>query len=114
MFLSVSREGALRAISRYLISQWVTRSFGQSGWMAILSVSVAGSLIMDMIAVLLTFSSKFSEPVRGFVLLGFLGAMTPFSSFAFDAYNFCQRGEMLTGGLYLLSSVCLLLGSMLG
>ena len=38
---------------------------------------------------------------------GAFGALTTFSSFALDAYNFFQRGEMLAGGLYLLSSVCL-------
>ena len=107
MLLSVGLGGALGDISRYLISLWVTGSFDQSGWMAILSVNVAGSLIMGMMAALLTVSSLFSEPVRGFVMIGFLGALTTFSSFALDAYNFFQRGEMLNGRLYLLSSVCL-------
>ena len=106
MVLSVSLDGALEPISRYLISLWVTGSFGQAGWMAILSVNVAGSLIMGMMAALLTVSSLFNDPVRGFVMIGFLGALTTFSSFALDAYNFFQRGEMLAGGLYLLSSVC--------
>ena len=36
-----------------------------------------------------------------------LGALTTLSSFALDANNFFQRGEMLAGGLYLLASVCL-------
>ena len=58
-------------------------------------------------AVLLTVFSLFSDPVRGFVMIGFPGALTTFSSFALYAYNFFQRGEMLAGGLYLLSSVCL-------
>ena len=62
---------------------------------------------MDMMAALLTVSSLFRVPVRGFVMIGFLGALTTFSSFALDAHNFFQRGEMLAGGLYLLSSVCL-------
>ena len=108
MFLSVSLDGALGAVSRYLIGLWVIGSFGQSGWMAILSVNVVGSLIMGMMAALVTFSLQFSEPVRVFVIPRFLGALTPFSSFALDAYNFFQRGEMLSGGLYLLSSVCLI------
>ena len=107
MVLSVGLDGALEAISRYLISLWVTGSFGQSGWIAILSVNVAGSLIMGMMAALLTGPSLFLDPVRGFVMIGFLGALTTFSSFALDVYNFFQRGEMLAGGLYLLSSVCL-------
>ena len=107
MVLSVGLGRAFSAICRYLIGLWVTDSFGQAGSMAILSVNVAGSLIMGMMAALLTVSSLFNDPVRGFVMIGFLGALTTFSSFALDAYNFFQRGEMLAGGLYLLSSVCL-------
>ena len=107
MVLSVGLGGAFGAICRYLISLWVTGSFGLAGWMAILSVNIAGSLIMGMIAALLSVSSLFNVPLRGFVMIGFLGALTTFSSFALDAYNFFQRGEMLAGGLYLLSSVCL-------
>ena len=107
MLLLVGLDGALGAIGRYLISLWVTGTFGQSGCLAILSVNVAGSLMMGMMAALLTVSSLFSDPVREFVMIGFLGALTTFSSFALDAYNFFQRDEMLSGGLYLLSSVCL-------
>ena len=107
MVLSVGLGGALGAISRYIMSLWVTGSFSQSSWTAILSVNKAGSLIMGMMAALLTVFSLFSDPVRGFVMMGFLVALTTFSSFALDAYNFFQRGEMLDGGLYLLLSVCL-------
>ena len=107
MLLSVGLDGALGAISRYLISLWVTGIFGQPCWMAMLSVNVAGSLMMGMMVALLTVSSLFSDPVRGFVMIGFLGALTTFSSFALDAHSFFQRGEMLAGGLYLLSTVCL-------
>ena len=107
MLLLVGLDGALGAIGRYLISLWVTGTFGQSGCLAILSVNVTGSLMMGMMAALLTVSSLFSDLVRGFVMIGFLGALTTFSSFALDAHSFFQRGEMLAGGLYLLSSVCL-------
>ena len=62
---------------------------------------------MGTMAALLTVSSLFSELVRGFLMIGFLGKLTTFSSFALDEYNFFQRGEMLAGGLCLLLSVCL-------
>ncbi len=107
MVLSVGFGGALGAISRYLISLWVTGTFGQPGWIATLSVNVVESLMMGMMVALLTVSSLFSDPVRGFVMIGFLGALTTFSGFALEANNFFQRGEMLAGGLYLLLSVCL-------
>ena len=99
MLLSVGLGGALGALSRYLISLWVTGTFGQSGWVAILSVNVAGSMMMGMMAALLAVPSVLSDPVRGFVMIGFLGALTTFSSFALDAHSFFQRGEMLEGGL---------------
>ena len=107
MLLSVGLGGAFGAICRYLISLWVTGSFAQAGWMALLSVNLAGSMMMGMMAALLAVSSVLSDPVRGFVMIGFLGALTTFSSFALDAHSFFQRGEMLAGGLYLLASVCL-------
>tara|TARA_B100001287_G_C22182273_1_gene299731 strand:+ start:250 stop:465 length:216 start_codon:yes stop_codon:yes gene_type:complete len=67
MVLSVGLGGASGAICRYLISLWVNGSFAQAGWMAILSVNVAGSLIMGMMAALLTVSFLFNDPVRGFL-----------------------------------------------
>ena len=107
MFLSVGLGGALGDISRYLISLWITGTFGQPGRMAMLSVNVSGSLMMGMMVALLTVSSLFSDLVRGFVMIGFLGALTTFSSFALDAHSFFQRVEMLAGELYLLLCVCL-------
>ena len=107
MVLSVGLGGAVGIVSRYLISLWVTGSCGQNGWMAILSANVVVNLKMGMMTALLTASSLFSHLVSGFVMIGFLGALTTFSSFALDAHNFSLRVEMLAGGLYLLSSVCL-------
>ena len=107
MLLSIGLGGALGAVSRYLISLWVAGTFGQPGWVAILSVNVTGSMMMGVMAAMITTSSGLSDPVRGFVMIGFLGALTTFSSFALDAHSFFQRGEVLAGGCYLISSVCL-------
>ena len=107
MLLSIGLGGALGAVSRYLISLWVAGTFGQPGWVAILSVNVTGSMMMGVMAAMITTSSSLSDPVRGFVMIGFLGALTTFSSFALDAHSFFQRGEVLAGGGYLFSSVCL-------
>ena len=107
MVLSVGCGGALGAVSRYLASLWVTGSLGQAGWLAILSVNIAGSTVMGMMAAALSLSSVVSEGVRGFVMIGFLGALTTFSSYALDAHSFFQRGETLAGGAYLVGSVSL-------
>ena len=111
MLLSVGLGGALGALSRYLISLWVTGTFGQSGWVAILSVNVAGSMMMGMMAALLAVSSVLSDPVRGFAMIGFLGALTTFSSFALNAGTLLHTQwlgmVMLCVGLPL----CLSLGS---
>ena len=115
MVLSVGLDGALGAISRYLIGLCVTGSFGQSGWMAILSVNVAGSLIMGMMAALLTVSSLFSDPVHEFVMIGFLGAFTAFPALLLTHTTFSSVVRCSLAGFtcYRLF-VCLLRGSMLG
>ena len=107
MLLSVGCGGALGAVSRYLISLWVTGTVGQSAWLAILSVNVAGSTVMGIMAAALSVSPSVNGAVRGLVMIGFLGALTTFSSFALDAHSFFQRGEILAGGAYLFGSVSL-------
>lgn len=108
MLVSIGLGGALGAISRYLLGLWVVSAFGQtSSWLAIIFVNVAGCFLMGVMAAILTSSTAVNEPVRGFVMIGFLGALTTFSSFALDMHSFFQRAEMVTGGVYLLASVFL-------
>ena len=77
MFMAVGAGGALGTMSRYGVSQLVGGGlFGIAGLMATLEVNVARSSLMGGIAV----GISLPEAWRGFIAVGFLGALTTFSS----------------------------------
>ena len=83
MFAAVAAGGALGAMTRYAVSLGLgTGMFGVPGPLATLAVNVAGSAMMGILAGLVAAGIAIPEAWRGFVAVGFLGALTTFSSFA--------------------------------
>ena len=87
MLMSVGAGGAFGAITRYLIGAVLVDRFGASSWVGTMS-----------------------PQLRGFLAIGFLGALTTFSSYALDGYGFWMRDELLSAFLYVSASVILSLG----
>ena len=107
MFMVVGAGGALGAMSRYGVAQLVGGGlFGIAGPMATLVVNVAGSSLMGAIAGGIAAGMSLPEAWRGFIAVGFLGALTTFSSFALDAGSLLQR----TGQMMSLVYICLSVG----
>ena len=72
-------------MSHYGVAQLVGGGlFGIAGPMATLVVNVAGSSLMGAIVGGIAAGISFPEAWRGFIAVGFLGALTRFSSFALD------------------------------
>ena len=102
MFMAVGAGGALGAMSRYGVAQLVGGgSFGIAGPMATLVVNVAGSSLMGAIAGGIAAGISLPEAWRGFIAVGFLGALTTFSSFALDTGQLAARQGMAMTALYL-------------
>ena len=92
MFMAVGAGGALGAMSRYGVAQLVGGGlFGIVGPMATLLVNVAGSSLMGAIAGGIAAGISLPEAWRGFIAVGFLGALTTFSSFALDSGQLAAR-----------------------
>lgn len=106
-FLSVAMGGACGAMLRYAISLAVSSQWGSSGWIATLFVNILGCFLMGLGAGWLMQSAIVPEAVRLALMVGFLGALTTFSSYSLDSYMLFQRGEfiLLTG--YVAGSVLL-------
>ena len=97
MFMAVGAGGALGAMSRYGVSQLVGGGlFGIARPVATLEVNVAGSSLMGGIAA----GISLPEAWRGFIAVGFLGALTTFSSFAIDTGQLAARQGMPMTALY--------------
>ena len=112
MVAAVGAGGALGAVTRYAVAQLVGAGiFGMAGPLATLIVNIAGSMMMGALAGGMAAGMVLPEAWRGFVAVGFLGALTTFSSFALDTGQLAARQGMAMTALYVGLSVCLSLAA---
>lgn len=105
MIISVGAGGALGAIARYLVGMAISHHLPNHGWLATLSVNIVGCFAMGIMAAILIESPSVSTAVRSFVMIGFLGALTTFSSFALDIHILLDKQGFMAGAGYLITSV---------
>ena len=105
MIISVGAGGALGAIARYLVGMAISHHLPNHGWLATLSVNIVGCFAMGIMAAILIESPSVSPAVRSFVMIGFLGALTTFSSFALDIHILLDKQGFMAGVGYLITSV---------
>jgi len=107
--LFIAAGGALGAVSRYAISLMVVAMLG-AYWqpLATLMVNVVGSGLMGLAYGMISAGMFYlNEPLRGMMLIGFLGALTTFSSFSLDIFVMIDRGQASIACFYLIGSVLL-------
>jgi CrcB protein len=99
--------GAFGACSRYLISEFCLSVFGKGFPYGTLTVNVVGSFIMGILAAALQGQLLPSEPWRQIIGLGFLGALTTFSTFSMDNVILMQQGAFFKMGINIMLNVVL-------
>lgn len=82
---AVGLGGALGAIARFYVGVQVVKYFPQNIPMATLSVNIVGSFFIGVLVALFLHITP-SDVVRGFLITGFLGALTTYSTFAIESY----------------------------
>ena len=92
-WLALALGGALGAVSRFWLSHHVYQLLGKQFAWGTLAVNVLGSFIMGFMAVWLVDKLAASTEWRLFVMTGFLGALTTFSTFSFETLQYLQTGE---------------------
>ena len=83
-FLLISVGAVLGANARYLVSLWAAGRFGADFPYGTLIVNVTGSLVLGVLAGLLSGRLALPEELRFLIGIGFLGAYTTFSSFSVE------------------------------
>jgi fluoride exporter len=97
-FLIVCGAGALGCGARYLVSLWIgSRPFP----FATLAVNLAGSFAIALVLELSIRIAGFPPNLRLALSTGFLGGLTTYSSFNYEATGLLQSGQALRGLLYL-------------
>ena len=112
IYLAVAIGGALGALSRFDMGQWLADSGYAHLHPATFLVNVIGALL---IGILFVGAERFtlSEPARLGMSVGFLGAFTTFSAFSLQLLTDMQEGEVVRAASYAAATVFLCLISCL-
>ena len=110
---AIGMGGAFGAISRYGVNLAATHLIGHGFPWGTLTVNVAGSFVMGIMIALFAHFWQPPEALRLFLVTGFLGGFTTFSTFSLDIVTLFERGEFVSALLYGSASVLLSIGALL-
>lgn len=92
--LLLAAAGAAGTLARYGLSQWV-RSWAGTGFpWGTLAVNALGCFLFGAVLTLMREKGAVSEDNATWMMVGFLGAFTTFSTFAFESGDFLRDGAL--------------------
>jgi fluoride exporter len=109
LYLTVALGGALGTFARFAVSGAVAAGFGETFPWGTLIVNVSGCFLIGFFATLTAPDGRLfvGGTTRQFVMTGFCGGYTTFSSFSLQTLNLIHDGEWLPAGGNILGSVAL-------
>lgn len=107
--------GILGANARYLVSVWAARRIGPEFPYGTLIVNLSGSLLLGFLATGILGRVAYEREVQLLVPVGFVGAYTTFSTFAYESVGLVRRRAYVLATANVLGSTILgLLGAWIG
>jgi CrcB protein len=113
LLLSVAAGGALGAVSRYVVMSQIGHWLGHGFPYGTLAVNILGSFVLGSFVEVSALVWSPSPELRSLIVVGFLGALTTFSTFSLDVYFLADRGDVGMAWLYIALSILLGVGGFL-
>ncbi|MDT7935316.1 MAG: fluoride efflux transporter CrcB [Sphingomonadaceae bacterium] len=108
----IAAGGAIGTLFRYQINLFFTARLGEAMPWGTIIINITGSFIIGLFAALTETGGRLPVPpdIRAFILVGFCGGYTTFSSFSLQTLALLQAGEpgRALGNVLLSVAVCLL------
>ena len=109
--LVISIGAIVGANARWILSRYAARLVGPDFPYGTLFINITGSFIVGFFMIWATERVLIDPRWRLLVVVGFCGAFTTFSSFAFETMSFFQQGQWLLMWTNFLSNNLLCLGA---
>ena len=103
--LLVGFGGFLGSIARYLVSKLNLTWHYHDIPMGTLTVNIVGSILIGFFLGIFVNSDLLNTNLKLFIVVGFCGGFTTFSSFTNENFILLQNGQFLTSIVYILGSV---------
>jgi fluoride exporter len=107
LILAIAAGGAIGAVGRHMVNVLALSWFGNAFPWGTLTVNFFGCFLMGVLVETSALVWSPSQALRAFIAVGFLGALTTFSSFSLDVAVLYERGQPLLAAIYVLASVTL-------
>lgn len=91
----IAVAGTVGTLSRYWLSGFTHRLFGSDFAYGTLAVNVTGCLLFGLVWALAEERMALSVVARTVILVGFMGAFTTFSTFAFETMNYVKDSQLM-------------------
>ena len=106
-FGAIAAGGAFGAIMRFWLSSGIYTWLGRDFPYGTLSVNVIGSFFIGITYILLTERLTIGSEFRSFIMIGFLGAFTTFSTFSLETLLLLQEDFLIKAAANVLANVLL-------
>ena len=105
--ISVAIAGAVGALCRWGVGRWAVRLFGADFPYGTLIVNVLGCFLIGLIMHISLTTDKLLPTTRLVITVGFLGALTTFSSFSYETVMLIEQARWTAVGLNIAGNLCL-------